>query len=335
MQFPENTPLLSIVVPVYNGETFLEKCLQSIKGSVARLGDTDRASVEVIVCDNRSTDRTLEIAHKNKLECAYHIIQTPEHYQNRTLNWRYALASAQGTWTMMLHVDDLMAIDGLSAILSACRLQATGSAVMISGRHRTFTDSSKPSRVRPLWPFTSLISGEALRTRVLPFLCCFVPFTVMRRSAYLQVNGLDESYELVQDWDLWIRLLALGDLYYCPQEFGLWRTHSFSERYAKVFAKEHTILSLDIQKLIPDLPENVVHSSLDTQLARIKSFLPDLPVNSFIADVQGATDIADRPLLSYKDAQQRMQWADRLVAMQLYWLRFVGGFRLLQSKAVS
>jgi len=48
---------VSIVVPVYNEENYIEKCLQSI------LNQTEKPS-EVIVVDNNCTDKTIEIAKK-------------------------------------------------------------------------------------------------------------------------------------------------------------------------------------------------------------------------------------------------------------------------------
>jgi hypothetical protein len=239
---------------------------------------------------------------------------------------------------MMLHADDLMATNGLSAILSACRDQAQGSAVMISGRHRTFTDSEAPSRIRPFWPSKALINGEALRQNVLPFICPFVPFSVMRRSAYLQINGLNQSYELVQDWELWIRLLALGDLYYNPQEFGLWRTHGFSEKYAKIFAQEHALISLSIQKLIPSLSNHAARSCLNVQLAKVKNWVPHISLDSLLRDLEKTTDVKKLPIYrlpTNQETQQLLRWANRHVTVQLYWLRLLGAFHLFQSATLS
>jgi glycosyltransferase involved in cell wall biosynthesis len=48
-------PLISVVVPTFNSERFLERCLGSVRGQ-------SYGNVEVIVVDNYSTDRTREIA---------------------------------------------------------------------------------------------------------------------------------------------------------------------------------------------------------------------------------------------------------------------------------
>ena len=51
---PEEPPLVSIVLPVHNGEAFLRECLQSIVMQSHR-------PLELAVCDNGSTDSTPQI----------------------------------------------------------------------------------------------------------------------------------------------------------------------------------------------------------------------------------------------------------------------------------
>ena len=61
-------PLVSIGLPVFNGEDFLENALDSILNQTYK-------NIEVIVCDNASTDRTSSIIsayHKNDDRIKYH-----------------------------------------------------------------------------------------------------------------------------------------------------------------------------------------------------------------------------------------------------------------------
>ena len=51
----ENYPLISVIVPVYNTEPYLKRCLQSIEKQTY-------TNIEVIIIDDGSTDKTLEIA---------------------------------------------------------------------------------------------------------------------------------------------------------------------------------------------------------------------------------------------------------------------------------
>ena len=49
-----NNPLISIIVPVYNGETYLARCLDSLL-------DQTYATIEILVVNDGSQDRTAEI----------------------------------------------------------------------------------------------------------------------------------------------------------------------------------------------------------------------------------------------------------------------------------
>ena len=55
-----NSATVSIVVPVYNGETELERCLAAIAAS-------ETAPVEVIVVDDGSTDGSRAVAERTRL----------------------------------------------------------------------------------------------------------------------------------------------------------------------------------------------------------------------------------------------------------------------------
>ena len=48
-------PLVSVVTPVYNGEAFLAKCIDSVLAQTYR-------NFEYLIVNNCSTDRSLEIA---------------------------------------------------------------------------------------------------------------------------------------------------------------------------------------------------------------------------------------------------------------------------------
>jgi glycosyltransferase involved in cell wall biosynthesis len=51
-------PLVSVIIPTYNSEATIEACLKSIKKQTYK-------NIEVIIVDNFSTDRTVEIAKKH------------------------------------------------------------------------------------------------------------------------------------------------------------------------------------------------------------------------------------------------------------------------------
>jgi len=275
MSRPSDSPLLSIVLPVYNGEKYLATSLGSVVEAVELLAETERSRVEVVLCDNHSTDRTAELAEKYAPACEYRTVRPPVFEENRTRNWHYGLSQARAPWMMMLHADDMLTPAGLSRLMRMCERRLSSSAVLITGRHRDFSEGLPPSRLRPRWPLSSLARGRDVRREVLAYHCMFPPFTVMRRATYEAVGGLDARYELLQDWQLWIRLLNEGDLAFFTGEFGRWRTHGFSEKYATMMAREVLVLSDEMSSLIPDFPPAKLAKLRTMHQARARILLPE------------------------------------------------------------
>jgi len=54
-----NMPKISIVIPIFNEEEYIAKCLDSIIES-----DYDKNNMEVLLIDGGSTDKTVKIIHE-------------------------------------------------------------------------------------------------------------------------------------------------------------------------------------------------------------------------------------------------------------------------------
>ncbi len=96
-------PLVSIIIPVYNGEAFLAKTLLSVF-------DQDYRPLEVIVVDDGSTDRTAQIARSfGDVQYIHQPNQGPAYARNR------GIAAAQGELLAFLDADDIWLKDKISA----------------------------------------------------------------------------------------------------------------------------------------------------------------------------------------------------------------------------
>ncbi len=93
----ENLPLVSIVVPVFNGEKYLRTSLDSIVNQTY-------PRIEILVMDDASTDSTPEIigGYGNKVQ---HIRQSQNKGQFDNVN--DGLDIARGKYTAIYHADDL------------------------------------------------------------------------------------------------------------------------------------------------------------------------------------------------------------------------------------
>jgi glycosyltransferase involved in cell wall biosynthesis len=104
----DQLPLISVIIPVYNGEEYLTECLDSIAAQ-------HYPNMELIVVDDGSTDGTLDVLNAHPLPKTI-VPLTPNQgvYKARNL----ALSMAKGDFICLFDCDDIMA-DGNLKRLSA------------------------------------------------------------------------------------------------------------------------------------------------------------------------------------------------------------------------
>lgn len=168
----------------------------------------------------------------------------------------------------MLHGDDLMAATCLTGLLTATSGRAARQAGLIVGRHRTFVDHAHPSELHPKWVVPSLLAGRRVAQEILPYHCPFVPFTLIRKALYDEVGGLDERWELVQDWELWMRMASRADILFVPSETGWWRIHDSGPHYKRMNAREHVALAASVERSVGALPAGRMSAAREIALAR-------------------------------------------------------------------
>ncbi len=90
------SPLISVIIPVYNGERFLESAMQNVL-------DQDYTPLELIVVDDGSTDATAQIAARwgDNIHYVFQPRRGPSAARNR------GIRMAQGDIIAFLDVDDL------------------------------------------------------------------------------------------------------------------------------------------------------------------------------------------------------------------------------------
>jgi glycosyltransferase involved in cell wall biosynthesis len=111
--------LVSILIPVYNRETFIEETVKSALNQTY-------ANIEVIVVDNKSTDNTLLVIEELALEDKRIKI-----YQNETnigpvQNWKRCVDEARGEYGKILFSDDLMEPSFLEATIDYLKDESIG-----------------------------------------------------------------------------------------------------------------------------------------------------------------------------------------------------------------
>ena len=110
MEIPANQPAVSVIIPVYNAESFLPACLDSVLAQSLH-------AIEVICVDDGSTDRSLEILQEYARKDA-RIVIVPKSQNTgygATVNQGIDLASSE--YVTILEPDDKLCTSGVYAHL--------------------------------------------------------------------------------------------------------------------------------------------------------------------------------------------------------------------------
>lgn len=96
-----HSPLVSICLPTYNGEVFLQEALDSI---LKQTYD----NLEIIVSDDNSKDRTLDIVNIFKVQSTYPVFVYHHTPSGIGANWNNCVKNANGEYIKFLFQDDVL-----------------------------------------------------------------------------------------------------------------------------------------------------------------------------------------------------------------------------------
>lgn len=217
-------PLVTVAVPSYNQGRFLDDALQSIFNQ--------NVPVEVFVADGGSTDNTLSVIHKWESRLSG-FRSHPDNGQAAAIN--ESIAKGCAPYIAWLNSDDLYLPGGLRTLVDA--LERHPEWPVAYGK--AWNVNAELKRTSQIW--VQDFSKNRLANR------CIIsqPATIIRRSAWQAVGGLDESLHLALDYDLWWRLYSqCGALGYVESEIALNRNHDQTK--TKTQRKRHHLESIAV-----------------------------------------------------------------------------------------
>jgi glycosyltransferase involved in cell wall biosynthesis len=205
------TPLITVVIPSLNQGRFLNTALESIF--------TTNLPIEVFVMDGGSTDSSIQVI-KNWESRLAGWRSCKDLGQASAINEGAALGSAP--YLCWLNSDDYFLPNGLDILYS--QILNNPLAPVVYGNVWNVGEKSNvlnKVRVEPFDP-----TRLALR--------CLIsqPGSLIRRSMWESVNGLDESLQMAMDYDLWWRLyIKFGPLVHFDCYVAVNRVHSGTKTF--------------------------------------------------------------------------------------------------------
>ena len=147
---------VSIIVPMYNVEKYIEPCLRSLLNQTFD-------GFEVIAVDDCSTDRSAASAKKLSSDFGgrLSVIKTKKNNGAPGVPRNLALKSARGKYVVFLDSDDLLTPTALAELFSTA--ESTGADVLHSERFYAFEDGSDQKKIHS-WENGQPVAAPTLET---------------------------------------------------------------------------------------------------------------------------------------------------------------------------
>jgi teichuronic acid biosynthesis glycosyltransferase TuaG len=271
MQDSQNNYDFSIITPVFNGEHWISKTVESV------LETCEDYNYEYIVINDGSVDGTKEIlsAYSTKVKIVNQENQGEAASVNNGLNL------AQGKYIIVVSADDPMR-----------------SSELLRLAKETLDNNQKVVCVYPSWSVIDR-NEEILRNvevedysehaLVGEFKCLVGPGGAFRRESALQIGGRRKHLRFTSDYDFWLRLSRLGSFQRIPGYLAYWREHEASTSIAHrgvEMANERILVMQEFLKLNPQIPKKVKKNAMSNayyQAALLVYFDPKIPAKRLIA----------------------------------------------------
>ncbi len=181
------SPLVTIVTPCLNAEHYIEECIASVRAQ-------SYPRVEHVIVDGKSTDGTLSIIKKHEHE--YNMRWVSEIDRGSTEATNKGMRMAEGAILGILPSDDLLLPWAIGTVVQ--EFQGDHHADLVYGDLIRMPYGGKFGAIYFDPPETSLTTH--LRFNSIAGMAIF-----FQRRVFEALNGFDEQFRIVSDYDFWLR----------------------------------------------------------------------------------------------------------------------------------
>ncbi len=208
-------PLVSLCIPNYNNEPYLDACLASALSQTY-------PKTEVVLVDDCSTDGSFSVATRYQDRVR---LYRNEINLGQPANTNRCVELASGEFVAILHGDDYLLPTFVERLVPL--LQQYEQAVLAIGERYETDETGVVRSIPPFYSTDCIIPGER-QAKVFLF-SSFPPCQVLiRRSVYQRVGGADPGHVVNLDGLLWFKCALAGDVVYVRDPVSVYRRHGAS-----------------------------------------------------------------------------------------------------------
>lgn len=229
-----NKPLVSIVIPCYNHELYVQDCIKSV---IAQTYD----NIELIIIDDGSTDGSIRKIEELTKICEQRFFRFEFRARSNkglsnTLN--EALEWCSGKYLSCIASDDMLLKEKTSIQVNYLEnndniIGVFGGVYIINEQNSRILSIKGSNRT---YDFEDIILSRAM---------LYAPTQMIRINLIREVGGYNPDV-LIEDWYLWLKLAEKGKLYCMKQCLSQYRDHpnNTSKKFEMMHDARLQVLSL-------------------------------------------------------------------------------------------
>lgn len=249
VRYLQELPLVSVGIPTYNGERFIAEAIATIFAQTY-------PNLELIICDDGSSDQTIAIAQSFQKQANFPIKIILYSNQGLAQNSNNCIINSQGKYIKLLFQDDLLDPNCIELMVEQAE-QDPEIGLVFSPRSMFFSDQSEIDEhliavyqgfrdLHQAWTnLQSIQWGQELLADSNLF-CHPInkigePSTVLlRKSIFEKVKGFDPKLNQLVDLDLWWRIFSQFKVGFVNKTLSYFRLHRQQKTYENMQNLEAT-----------------------------------------------------------------------------------------------
>ncbi|MEO8231506.1 MAG: glycosyltransferase family A protein [Ignavibacteriota bacterium] len=211
-----NQPLVSIIIPCYNCEEFIEETLKSVLNQSYQ-------NFEVIIVDDCSTDNTLKLVQQYSDSDQRIKVYTIEHAGRPSVPRNFGVSKSSGEFIAFLDSDDLWTKEKLKYQVNY--LKDNSGISFIYSMSFTFGNVNIFSEMLELLPlpFRAVKNRDGLlhTGNTIP-----LSSVLIRKKTLIDAGGFDEDpHDKLEDFGLWLDISKANNFHFIPRVHVYYRIH--------------------------------------------------------------------------------------------------------------
>ncbi|MBD2253136.1 glycosyltransferase [Nostoc parmelioides FACHB-3921] len=273
----QDEPLVSICIPTYNGEAFIEMALQSIESQSYN-------NIEIIISDDDSTDEIIrKINHFLGNTKRTINVLTHERY-GLANNWNFCISQAQGKYIKFLFQDDILEPDAIKKMVALA--EEDEEIGLVFSPRKLFSNSKDAnysprylenheakdvhkywSNLKTVQPGEELLQDPNIFDN--PINKIGEPSTVLIKKEVFDKVGLFNT-ELCQlvDLEMWLRIMSQYKIGFINQVLSHFHIHPQQQTRRNIALKDAILL--DYQKLFQYIADDGRYPDMTRQMAAVR-----------------------------------------------------------------